>query len=140
MIYGSTYKVKVALNGYRWNLKIPSRSDHTLRRYATLCTPPKRRGASMQGGHHLHTCTTSTSQGAPMVKALTTLSTQWSNRVYSDGVGASENPRELKQKKENTLATQISMKPSSGLYRSSMIGLQSASICRSPPECSHTSI
>ena len=30
----------MALNGYGWTLKIPSRSDRTLRRYATLYTLP----------------------------------------------------------------------------------------------------
>ena len=78
-IYGSTYEVKVALNGYGWTLKIPSRSDHTLQWYATLCTPPKRRGASMQGGHHLHTCTTSTSQGVSYGETSQTLNAQKAN-------------------------------------------------------------
>ena len=50
--------------------KIPIKSDHTLRWYATLCMPSNRRDASMQDGHHLHTCTTLTSQGVLMVKAL----------------------------------------------------------------------
>ena len=59
----------------------------------------------MQSGHHLHTCTTSTSRGGPMVKALTTLNAQWLTSVRSDGMGASDNPMKLK---ENTLTTQIS--------------------------------
>ena len=130
----------MALNGYGWILKIPSRSDHTLRRYATLCTPPKRRGASMQDGHHLHTCTTSHPRGLPMVKPLKLSMLNGRLECTVNGVGASENPMKLKHKRENTLVTRISMKPSSGLYRSSMIGLQSASICRSPPECSRTLI
>ena len=91
---------------------IPSRSDYTLWSYATLCTPPKRRGASMQGGHHLHTYTTSTSRGVsygecssngcrisqlyPLINDL---------RCTVSGVGASENPMKLK---ENTLVSQIS--------------------------------
>ena len=44
---------------------IPSISNRTLWCYATLCKPSKRRGASIQGGHHLHTYTTSFPRGFP---------------------------------------------------------------------------
>ena len=93
----------------------------------------------MQGGHYLHTCTTSTSQGAPIAKALTlsTLESQLQCTVI--GVGASETLR-IYSRRGNTLVTQISMKPSSRLYRSSKIELKSASVCPPPPECSQTSI
>ena len=50
-----------------------------------------------------------------MVKLLKTLNAQWSTRVRSDGVGASENPMQLKRK--HTSHTNI-LKSSSGLYKS----------------------
>ena len=39
-------------------------------------------------------------KGFPMVKTSRTLNAQWSTRVRGDGVGASENPRKLKQENE----------------------------------------
>ena len=54
----------------------------------------------MQGGHHLHTFTTLTSQGVSYGETSQTFNAQWSTRVHSEGVGASENPRMLKRKDE----------------------------------------
>ena len=79
-------------------------------------------------------------KGFPMVKYLETLNSQQPTRVLSERRGCIWNPYEAKTERGNTLATQISMKPNSGLYRSSMIELQSTSKCQSPPECSQTSI
>ena len=61
----------------------------------------------MQGGHHLHTCTTSTSQGGSYGETSQTLNAQRSTRVHSDGVGASENPRKLKRERKHTGRTTI---------------------------------
>ena len=61
----------------------------------------------MQGGHHLQTCTTSTSQGVSYGEISQNLNAQWSTRVYSDGVGASENPKKLKQEMKHTGRTNI---------------------------------
>ena len=58
-----------------------------------------------------------------MVKSLETLISQWLTRVHSERHGCIQKPYEAKIERGNTLATQISMKPSSGLYRSSMIKL-----------------
>ena len=58
-------------------------------------------------------------------------------RCTVSGVGAFENP--MKQKRKHIGYTNI-LKSSSRLYKSSKFGLQSASICRPPPECSQTQI
>ena len=75
-----------------------------------------------------------------MVKPLKTLNTQWSTKVHGEWCGCIRKSYEAKVEKRNTLITQISMKPSSGLYRSSKIGLLIASTCWPPPECSQTLI
>ena len=79
-------------------------------------------------------------KGFPIVKSLKTLNTKWSTKVYSERCGCIRKPYEVKTERGNILVVQISMKPSSGLYRSSMIELQSTPMCRSPPQCSQTSI
>ena len=61
----------------------------------------KRRGPSMQGGHHLNTCTTSTSWGASYGENLSKLSTlNGQLECTVSGVGASENPMKLEQKEK----------------------------------------
>ena len=67
----------------------------------------KRRGASMQGGHHLHTCTTSTSQGVSMAKPLKLSTLNGQLKCTVNGVGASENPKDLEQKRKHTGRTTI---------------------------------
>ena len=42
-----------------------------------------------------------------MEKPLKTLNSQWSADVHSDSVGASENPKKLKQKRKHTGHTNI---------------------------------
>ena len=69
---------------------------------------------------------------------LSTLSSRL--KCTMSGVGASENPMKLKQKKRNTMITQISIKSNSRLYKSSKVGLQSTSMCRPLPKCSQTKI
>ena len=107
MIYGSTYKVKVALNGYGWTLKDPQQkrsyppmirnplhtSEETGRFHARWSSPP-----------HMHYLA---SQGAPIVKALTLSTLNSQLKCTVDGVGASENPRKLKQKRKHTGHTNI---------------------------------
>ena len=61
----------------------------------------------MQGGHHLHTCTTSTSQGVPMVKPLKLATLKSQLECTVNGVGASENPKNLEQKRKHTGLTTI---------------------------------
>ena len=65
----------------------------------------KRRGASMQGGHHFHTCTTSTSQGVSYGETSPTLNGQLKWTV--NGVGASENSKNLEQKRKHIGRTTI---------------------------------
>ena len=78
-------------------------------------------------------------RGFPMVKSLKISTLNGRLKCTVNGVDASDNPRKLKQKMKHTSHTNIH-ETSSGLYRSSMIGLQSTSMCRSPPEYSQTSI
>ena len=138
-IYGSTYKVKVALRGNGQTSKDPQQkrsyppavrnplhtSEETGRFHARWSSPP-----------HMHCLA---SQGAPMVKALKLATLNGQLECTVNDVGASDNSIKLKLKGK-PLAAQISMKSSSGLYRSSMIGLQSSSTCRSPPKYSQTSV
>ena len=58
--------------------------------------PSKRWGVSMQSGHHLHTRTTSISQGVSYGETLETLNTQWSTRVRSEWCGCIWKPYETK--------------------------------------------
>ena len=56
----------------------------------------------MQGGHHLHTCTTSHPRGFPMVKPLKLSTLNGQLKCTMNGVGASENPKDLEQKRKHT--------------------------------------
>ena len=107
MIYSSTYKVMVALNGYGWTLKDPQQK----RSYPpTVCNPLH---ASEETGHfharwssppHMHYLA---SQGAPIVKALTLSTLNSQLKCTVSGVGASENPMNLEQKRKHTGRTTI---------------------------------
>ena len=106
-IYGLTYKVKVALNGYGWTLKDPQQkrsyppavrnplhaSEETRRFHARWSSPP-----------HMHYLA---SQGVPIVKALTLSTLNSQLKCTVSGMGASENPMNLEQKRKHNGRTTI---------------------------------